>query len=343
VSAVSDNGWPALDAAVDALARALADAGTRVDLDQGPERPQVTVRDPDERILVVVLTAFAERGDVRAVDGVRRLLRSNALALSWNPVLAGLAAHAEELLPDVRYALDSGAEDGSPVLSRATRIASGAAAWGHRAAPLVPLVLGMLGSGDRNHTDAVRRALVRITPPDHPLRAEVVARIAGLLDDDDTRPWAVVDYWRLTGDDTRAVAVLLDLLPDRAVYALNELAELGPAATAAVPQVRAALAAGPDDGHHRFAAAHAWWRITGDPRYLLPPLMATLQPHRFRTRHVRMLGEIGPPAGPAVPFLTEIRDRLRRYSIGGLNTTVRQDEELRTAAADAIARITGAG
>ncbi len=341
VSVVVDNGWPALDAAVDALAQALADAGTRVDLDRVQQRPQLSVRDPDERIVVVALTALAERGDVRALDGVRRLLRSNALALSWDPVLAGLAAHAGELMPDARYALETADPDAPPVLSRVTRLASGLASWGHRAAPAIAVLLGMLGSGDRNHTDSIRHTLVRITPPDHPLHTEVVARIAGLLDDEETRPWAIVDYWRLTGDHARAVEVLLDV-PDRySTYVLNELAELGPAATAAMPRVRAALASGRDEDPHAFAAARAWWRITGDPQYLVPHLMATLHPRRITPAHARMLGEIGRPAEAAVPFLSEVRDRLRRYSIRGFNTTVRQDEELRGAAADAVARITG--
>ena len=37
----------------------------------------------------------------------------------------------------------------------------------------------------------------------------------------------------------------------------------------------------------------------------------------------------------------ELLSAERRYSIGGFNTTVRQDEELRADAGDAIAGITG--
>jgi hypothetical protein len=108
----------------------------------------------------------------------------------------------------------------------------------------------------------------------------------------------------------------------------------------AVPEVRAVLESGRDDDH-RFAAAHAWWRLTTDPQFLLPRLMAALDPDKIRPKHALMLGEIGQPAEAAVPFLREVRDRLRRYRIGGQNTTVRQDEQLRAAATQAVSRITG--
>jgi hypothetical protein len=136
-----------------------------------------------------------------------------------------------------------------------------------------------------------------------------------------------------------AVDILVDLLPGMPIFALNELAELGPAAVSAVAQVRAALISSEDDGD-RFAAAHAWWRITTDPQYLLTPLMATLHPNKIRPRHAEILGKIGQPAEASLPFLREVRDRLRRYRIGGFNTSVRQDEELRAAATHAITRIT---
>src|SRR6185437_9816205 len=100
VSVVVNNGWPALDPALDALAEALTDAGTRVDIDQVQPRPQPNVRDPDAKVFVAALTALAERGDVRALDGIRRLLRSNALALPWGPALAGMASYAGDLLLD---------------------------------------------------------------------------------------------------------------------------------------------------------------------------------------------------------------------------------------------------
>jgi HEAT repeat protein len=335
VRVVVTNGWPALALAVDALAGVLADACARVDLDRVERRPQPNVHEPDQQVVVAALEALAEWGDVRTLDAVRRLLRSNALALSWSRVLAGLGGYADDLLPDVLYALDTADPGAPPVFSRVDGLAAGLAQWGHRARSAVPGLMGILGSGANRF---IRQALVRITPADHPLRHDLVARVADLLDNEDTHGSAAVDYWRLTADLDRTLEVLLDLLGDGCSYALNELAELGPAATPALPHVHAALTEDRDE-YHRFSAARAWWRITGDPQYLLPQLMALLDPYKIRPEHAQMLGEIGQPAEPALPFLREVRDRLRRYSINGFNTTVRQDEQLRAAAANAVERI----
>jgi HEAT repeat protein len=334
VAVVVDNGWPVLDLAVDALAEALADACARVDLDRVERRPQPSVHEPHARVVVGALAALAERGDARTLDPVRRLLRSNAVRLAWSRVLAGLGGYADALLPDVLFALQTADPSALSIFSRIDGLAAGVAEWGHDASPTVPVLMELLVS-DRN--GFIRRALVRVAPPDHPLRPDLVARVAGLLDDDNARGVAAVDYWRLTGDHIRTIQVLLDVISAGGSYALDELAELGPAATPALPYVRTALTEGSE--YHRFCAAYAWWRVTSDPQFILPHLIATLHPNKIKPEHARMLGDIGQPAQPALPFLREVRDRLRRYSILGFNTTVRQDEDLRAAATTAIAQI----
>jgi hypothetical protein len=91
----------------------------------------------------------------------------------------------------------------------------------------------------------------------------------------------------------------------------------------------------------RFTVVQAWWSVTGDPQPLLSTRMDRLHPFRIDTLAVRLLGEIGPPATAAVPFLREVRERRRRFAIHGFNTPVDQDEELQDAAALAVRRIEG--
>ncbi|MDP9791662.1 hypothetical protein J2S43_000174 [Catenuloplanes nepalensis] len=126
--------------------------------------------------------------------------------------------------------------------------------------------------------------------------------------------WA---HWRVTGDPGLALAVL-----GRAVTRgpgaadLARLADLGPLAASRRDDVRALLA-GPG-GWSRVEAAHAWWRLTGDPAPAVPVLLDALRPILAGRQcaiggaAIRCLGRIAAPA--AGPALAEILARPARLT-----------------------------
>jgi hypothetical protein len=326
---LNHNSGASLALAADALAGVLADVVTRVDLDRVTARPARHPKEPDERLVAASVEGLAAAGDARAVEPAGRLLRSNAVALDWRVALEGLRGHAAVVLPAVRDVLRA--------RTNRTGLFDGVAAWGHDAAPVVPELLALV----RNGSAEAMRTLLALTTPERPYAGQVVAALTERLTPDAPGSWRVfaADHHRLTGDPVPALAALLPGLREDGpfLFAAEELGRLGPPAEPALPWVRRLLS--DEKAEHRWYGAVAWWRITGDVQPLLPLVMATLDEYRILPRHVSLLAEIGPAARDALPFLREVRDRDRRYAIGGFVTTVRQDEALRALAATAVQRI----
>ncbi|MEU0938423.1 hypothetical protein [Embleya sp. NPDC005971] len=148
--------------------------------------------------------------------------------------------------------------------------------------------------------------------------------------------WA---HWRVTEDPELALTVLGGALRSpRQAPLLHRLADLGPIASAYADDVRHLFDHAGD--WTRLTAAHAWWRITGDPEPALPELLRAPAPVRSgrATEHtlivVRLLGDIGPPARKAADTLRTIVANERR--VGG---SILADEELCRATGAALTAI----
>ena len=86
------------------------------------------------------------------------------------------------------------------------------------------------------------------------------------------------------------------------------LGEIGPAAGEAVPLLQDRFRSGDPDGHS-LAAAEAVWKITGRAELVLPHLLEAVEGRNRSARvlAIRLLGEMGPAAKPAVPSLLKLQ------------------------------------
>ncbi|MEV7520737.1 hypothetical protein [Streptomyces sp. NPDC091371] len=279
--------------------------------------------------------ALAGMGDSRAVSALERshfpFGRLHAHTLAQLP--------AAELLPMVRGVLRDPERHGLALVLDVL------AAWGPDAGPAVPEVVPCLDL-DRDYAYQALRVLGRIGPP-----AEAAAdRLADFATGRDPRArrhhlrpaaWA---HWRVTGDDTLALAVCGAAVGSgSAGNGLPFLADLGPAASRYAGTVRGLMES--PGAWIRTSAAHAYWRITGDPEPAVPVLLAAVdpgwtgnpaQPVRQAVRH---LGEIGPAAAVAAPRLRGILDSERRLAYGFRGLSILVDEMYTRTLGEALARI----
>ncbi|WP_284579504.1 hypothetical protein [Streptomyces sp. 2P-4] len=288
--------------------------------------------------------ALAGTGDARAMPALRNLSRADWFLIDARPLAALPAA---DLLPLVRAELRH-TRMSTPDLLRLL------ADLGAAAAPAVPEVVPHLEAGCAY--DAAR-VLGRIGPsaaaaagrlagfaagavrPEGPYGPEAACAWHGVR----MAAWA---HWRTTGDDAllrRACAA--DLAAGRGSRVLPYLADLGPAAAGHADAVRALT--GSPGGWTRVAAAHAWWRITGDPEPAVPVLLADVDPDfdghpaHPTPAAVRHLGAIGPAATAAVPVLVRLLDREERVREPWERKRILVDDDFTRALAEALTRITG--
>lgn len=197
------------------------------------------------------------------------------------------------------------------------------------------VVLGRIGPPARVAVDAVERLAAGRRRPPH--FAASATRWHG-------RQHAAWALWRITGAAEPALSLLGQAVrrgPGHAV--LSYLAEFGPLAAAHAEPVRR-LHDGPG-GWSRVEAAHAWWRITGDPVAAVPVLVAALEPLRCRRSSplvraaVRYLGAIGRPAEVALPLLDAALAGDRRHHDPRGRRPIRDDDALVREARIAVDRI----
>ncbi|WP_200301242.1 HEAT repeat domain-containing protein [Streptomyces adelaidensis] len=88
-------------------------------------------------------------------------------------------------------------------------------------------------------------------------------------------------------------------------HALKALARYGPAAAEATPLLRELVTDAALSDLNRLEAAAALWAVTGDAEAVLPALRAGLKSDGWYDRHlaVRLIGSLGPAAGPLIPDL----------------------------------------
>ncbi|MFB7056378.1 hypothetical protein ACFCXT_25055 [Streptomyces vinaceus] len=284
-------------------------------------------------------SALAGVGDLRALPALRRLAADGHLPSYRIQVRVLAALPAAELLPTLRTVLRKDPPEYHATVSVLELLAQ----WGPASAPALPEVLPHL---DGPYAYDALRVLGRIGP--------AAAGAADLLADFATgraprarrhhlRPaaWA---HWRATGDPGLALAVCGAAAGSgSAGHGLPFLAELGPAAAAHAGTVRGLMAS--PGAWTRVAAAHAYWRITGDPEPAVPVLLAEVDPEwtglsALPTREaVRHLGGIGAPAAASAPLLRRILAAEERLSHPHEGVRILADEAYVRTLTEALARI----
>ncbi|KOU89726.1 hypothetical protein ADK94_09835 [Streptomyces sp. XY593] len=250
--------------------------------------------------------ALAGMGDLRALPALRRRADANRLPFSRPRARILAVLPAAELLPVVLPVLRQNPEQHDST----TALLELLALWGPASAPAVSEVIRFLGTAD---TYDALRVLGRIGPP-AAATADRLAAYATGRDPGARRPhtrvaaWA---HWKVTGDPTLALDVCgTAVRSGTASHGLPFLADLGPLAAAHAAPVRRLMES--PGAWTRTYAAHAYWRITGDPGPATPVLLAQVDPawdggSALPVREaVRILGEIGAPAVSAAPLLRRI-------------------------------------
>ncbi|MGW1511774.1 HEAT repeat domain-containing protein [Streptomyces sp. NPDC002394] len=304
------------------------------------------------------LWALARTGDPRCAAPLARRLAGERLGfgyfsvhsmgwwtheLSLSETLGPLAAHAEALLPPLRARL----RDVRSV-DEARALCQSLTEWGPAAAPAVPELCALL------ETDAAvwaAEALAAIGPA----AAAVLDRdrLRALVDaPPEGQPFAAralaLAYGRLTGDREPALALYLPRLGEP--YGNDNpaipLGELGPAGAPYADRLRGLLATD-TTGWLPLRVGEALWRITGRAEEVVPALVAAIEPYtgggvtRAVPETVRLLGEIGPAAAPAVPVLRTFLEADERPVEHGNWRSVPEDDALCTAVLTALTSISG--
>ncbi|MEU9164288.1 hypothetical protein AB0D29_28965 [Streptomyces sp. NPDC048424] len=249
--------------------------------------------------------ALAGLGDVRALPALRQM-EAHALPFGRLHAHTLAALPAAELLPVARRMLGQVPVD----YHASTFMLDLLALWGPAAAPAVPEVVRIL---ETPYAYDAFRVLGGIGPA----AAGTADRLAAYATGRDPRTrrhhprraaWA---HWKVTGDPALALdACGTAVNSGSGSHGLPFLADLGPLAAAHAQTVRGLMES--PGGWTRVAAAHAYWRITGDPEPVVPVLLAAVdpdwdgQPALPVQEAVRRLGDIGTPAVRAAPLLRGI-------------------------------------
>lgn len=305
--------------------------------------------DPEPRAWAAAV--LAHRGDARAVAPLTELLTRTecpwpcAWTASSAPpqrLLDMLSPYAGALLPAVTYRL---AQPGTGCWHYVRDdLLHGLATWHNQAADAAVALTDLLvRPGEDQYTIAT--VLGRIGPAATitvPVLDELpvnAAELVGVL------AWA---RWRITGERTAQTAQTLALMagtPPHGPEGLRLLADLGPAAAAHTPMIRAGLT----DSYEwvRAEAAHALWRCTGDTASTVPVLARLLDGYpwlpMFAPVHsvaVECLGHIGAPAEAAAPALIGYLEASQRRGYVGLrHDPISWDQHGQRLAAAALSRI----
>jgi hypothetical protein len=297
----------------------------------------------DERVSDLAAWGLAWRKDPRCVPYlVERLagtppmvdaFAGSVLTTSPPSVLHSLApldGHADALLPAIRARMDD--PDTGRTLARALE------AWGEAAAPAVPELVRLLGTGAAVQAAATLAAI----GPAASGAAEALRR-AGARDggrtaqDRETRlAWAL---FKVTGDPGPLLSVVDALPPDRGWARL--LADLGEHAAAHAGRLRPLMDS--RDDWTRVDAARAYHAVTGDAETASEPLcrevyeLARGEYFPVRWAAMRYLADMGPAPSTLGWALRAIVDSDRRHRNNGGWRGFAEDRELRALAARLLA------
>ncbi|GAB3877594.1 hypothetical protein GCM10029964_026940 [Kibdelosporangium lantanae] len=244
----------------------------------------------------------------------------------WLPaiheVLIPLREHADALLGALTEFM-AGARHDTVLASNLCHVV---AAWGPVAAEAMPAVADLVDNP--KVLPAAAKALGAIGP--------AAADVVRTLDAAELAvAWAL---WRTGADPDRGVAALVHAVaqpkPRHPTIAL--LADVGPQAVAGVDTLR--TLAGSTDDWTRVEAAHALWRVTGDPDEPVAILTALAQPLADGSclpvgiAALCHLAEIRPADDHVRAVARAIHDNPRRIAWSGGWRTFTEDERIRAAA-----------
>ena len=312
----------------------------------------VVLNDDDPELRAWAAATLAHRGDARAVAPLTELLTRTECPwpCEWTASVAPpqrlldmLGPYAGALLPAVMYRL---AQPGTGCWRHVRcDLLRGLATWHDQAADAAAALTGLLArQGEDQRT--IANILGRIGPE----AAIAVPVLDELLDKAGTGLGGVLAWarWRITGERTAQTAQTLALMastPPHGPGGLRLLADLGPAAAAHAPVIRARLT----DRYEwvRAEAANALWRCTGDTASTVPVLLRLLDGYpwlpMFAPVHsvvVECLGHIGAPAEPAAPILTGYLEADKRGGHGlKQHDPISWDQHGQRLAAAALSRI----
>ncbi|MFE0774434.1 HEAT repeat domain-containing protein [Streptomyces sp. NPDC058861] len=291
------------------------------------------------------LIALARAGDVRAVPLIARALEEGEVRRELLYATDGLGPSAAMLAPALRREL-ARVELDERLYDRAAPLLHALAAV--RGAQALPEVLRVLRGAPANRRDRVREAALRTLAAFGPAAREAVPELRGFLADESAAvsTAAARALWAAEEGTAEVLAVLerwlrQDLPGADRCAAAQALGEIGPAAAAAAPALRPALAS--RDPWVRVRAAAALWRVTGETEEALPVLLAAWEENRHaRVDIAECLAEMGPAASAAqLVVLTELTRRRRHNAREGASGThdLHLDEKLLTLCRAALARM----
>ncbi|MCP3802855.1 hypothetical protein NLX83_26625 [Allokutzneria sp. A3M-2-11 16] len=244
-----------------------------------------------------LVRTLARTGDERALSPVREALERKDIPFDIGSMLYGIRAHAAPLLPVLCARLRDVSDEW-----RRGALLTAIGNLEQRGAEAAPDLVELLESGAR---DSALFYALRAVGPAAQAAVPLLRRLC------DEHPFdAPLTLWRITGDPAPALA---------AITAGNEgmrlAAALGPAATGALPLVRARLeVAEPWALMH---AAIALWEITSDPEPVVPALLTAWRGSQHcRIPVARFLAEIGHPARAAEGVLRAELGQPRRHNVG---------------------------
>ncbi|SEG80734.1 HEAT repeat-containing protein [Thermomonospora echinospora] len=292
--------------------------------------------DEDETVAAGALEALARVGDSRCLP----VLIGSGMRRCSEYAVAGMAAHATELLPHLRAFLgaSSGAGPGADLGAaghedaRLTAVLHGLRHW--NVAPLLPELLGLLERGVAVADVASLLAGLGAAASD------AVPALRARLDDDipQIRRDAAWALWWITGDAGEPLRVLGPCLSETLDdTTAQRLFDLGTAAAPAAPLVEPLL----EDERTAGAAACVLYRSTGDTERTLPHLTAAVAATPVGMLAIRCLTEIGSPAAATIPALQRIAGSAYVQATAPEDDLIATDLTYRDLAATALARVTG--
>ncbi|MEV6036530.1 hypothetical protein AB0L65_35620 [Nonomuraea sp. NPDC052116] len=273
------------------------------------------------------LRALSGAGDPRALPMLAWALDREPMPSDAGSLVIRFGPGAAPLMPLLlRRLRDLPADD--PHDHRRESVVRALAAIGPAAAEALP---GLLGGPV---TPAVLVALAAIVP-DAGECLPVLCRAAAAADLGLAVP-AARALWQVDGSTDAALAVAGRCLDGDSEYAWRDaaglLAELGQATKSQGTRLRRLARRKDPHGWLVLSAAHALWRITGDPAPALPVLERVWTTNVHTRRRVAALwAELGPVAADSAPLLTAELGRVRRHNAradGYSTAQVTEDERL---------------
>ncbi|MGX1808364.1 HEAT repeat domain-containing protein [Nocardia sp. NPDC055321] len=289
--------------------------------------------------------ALARLGDPRAVSDLLVALDSDVDTWRAIQVMGELASAADTLVEPLCAYLEYADLTASTFAMTANSAldALGRLGGEHARTHVTRILTDAIRDDNQDLTRAALSALSTLGPA----AAPALPAVHALLEhsENHTRTAALTTLWAISRDHEPVLAPLRSILDDPAngdLSALTDLlADLGPAAAAAVPRLRAHLSDGNDwFGWNRVRSATALWHIAGEPEApaVLDALLHGWKANEATAGHVlRTLHAMGSHAAPALPLLhAELAETRRVREL----STITADEELQHLCRDLITRLT---